>query len=265
MSLRELMEFLAQEWSGIIREFDRLANPLDMDLFSAFVGFGDTSKAKEKLRLSLERIADHCRAAGLSFTAGYVNEIIPMLSASATKAEQVRSEIEILRKRFDDETKDRPLVFVDSVRASYYPSCALFGDTVLDQFSKATFDITEAGHCYALGRDTACVFHLMSVLQLGLNALAKTLEVAFEYANWDTVINQIEAKIKKIESGELKSIHWTEDRTFYSETALQFRHFKDAWRNHVMHSREHYDGERAASIFTHVKEFMQHLATRLSE
>jgi hypothetical protein len=48
--------------------------------------------------------------------------------------------------------------------------------------------------------------------------------------------------------------------TYYSDAASQFRHFKDAWRNHVSHGREHYDQRDAEKVLTNVREFMQHLA-----
>jgi hypothetical protein len=37
---------------------------------------------------------------------------------------------------------------------------------------------------------------------------------------------------------------------------MQFRYFKDAWRNHVDHGREHYDEHQADTILTHTIDFM---------
>ena len=37
---------------------------------------------------------------------------------------------------------------------------------------------------------------------------------------------------------------------FYSETATQFRYFKNAWRNHVSHSNATYDEAQAEKIMT---------------
>ena len=45
----------------------------------------------------------------------------------------------------------------------------------------------------------------------------------------------------------------------YSEAAEQFTFVKDAWRNHVAHSRETYDLEQALSIMRHTGEFMNDL------
>ena len=55
---------------------------------------------------------------------------------------------------------------------------------------------------------------------------------------------------------------WEKDETlsFYSRVALQFRYFKDAWRNHVDHNREVYDADQAHSILIHARDFIKELA-----
>lgn len=37
---------------------------------------------------------------------------------------------------------------------------------------------------------------------------------------------------------------------------MQFRYFKDAWRNHVCHLREKYNHDQALTILMQVKDFM---------
>jgi len=50
---------------------------------------------------------------------------------------------------------------VPSLRVPYYESPNLFGDDVNKNFASTEYDIKEAGKCFALGRWTASVFHLM--------------------------------------------------------------------------------------------------------
>jgi hypothetical protein len=105
-------------------------------------------------------------------------------------------------------------------------------------FPSIKTDVEEACRCYALQRYTASVFHSMGILQIGLYALAQETGVSWpfkiELAEWETVIAQIESKIKKMR--ELpRSDKKDEDLTFYSNLAVQFRYFKEAWRNHVAH------------------------------
>jgi hypothetical protein len=52
---------------------------------------------------------------------------------------------------------------------------------------------------------------------------------------------------------------------FYSQAGIEFRYFKDAWRNRVAHARADYDKYQALGIISHVHDFMTQLSTRLSE
>jgi hypothetical protein len=150
----------------------------------------------------------------------------------------------------------------------------LFGERVNENFPSAVEDIKEAGNCYAHGNYTATVFHLMRVVEHGLRALARQLRVTFksktgasipmELQQWEVIIGKIESKIDDI-SKRPKSKRKSEDLQFYSEAAKEFRYFKEAWRNHVSHSRVIYDKHDAAKVIEHVRDFMQHISTRVRE
>ena len=108
----------------------------------------------------------------------------------------------------------------------------------------------------------------MRVAEHGLRALAKKVGVpfpkTFDLKTWDELIRSIEQEIQKIIL-KPKSSQRSKDLEFYNTAAAQFRYFKDGWRNHVMHTRTSYDEPQAISLMAHVREFMQHLATRLKE
>jgi len=153
----------------------------------------------------------------------------------------------------------------------YKAPIARFPDTI-KAFPSAQNDIMSASQCYVLGQDTACVFHCMGILQYGLYALADNLGVAFDWSieleNWEPVIKNIESTIgdkrKALEKVQNKGQR-EEELSFYSAIAMQFRYFKDAWRNHVCHLRERYDHDQALTILTHVKDFMERLSLRVTE
>lgn len=106
----------------------------------------------------------------------------------------------------------------------------------------------------------------MRVAEIGLHALADHLGVVMrnnrpiEYEDWIHILDAIDHKIDDLR--KIKTTQNQESIQFYSEVAVHFRHFKDAWRNHVSHARESYDLLQAESIFGHVREFMQDLAKR---
>jgi hypothetical protein len=99
----------------------------------------------------------------------------------------------------------------------------------------------------------------MRVLELGLTVLANKLSVIIRKPDWENIINDVEAAIKKID-GPHAGASWKADRDFYAGAAKEFRYLKNAWRNHAMHVHEHYDEPEARSIIDHVKSFMVHLA-----
>jgi len=150
---------------------------------------------------------------------------------------------------------------------------ALFGESALEAFPKSAEDVQDAGDCIAVDLNTAAVFHLMHVVEWGLRAFAidvgladvvtdraKGKTVPLEYAQWEQILNQlpdkIDEKIEAIPRGEAKQ----KAQEFYHSAHSDIRGFKDAWRNHVMHTRRSYTREDALAVWSHVQRFMQSLA-----
>lgn len=136
---------------------------------------------------------------------------------------------------------------------------------VITAFPSATHDAFSATDCYAMGHYTASVFHCMRVLEHGLAALAEHLGLVFDVQQWNTIIEQIEAKIAEQRRTMPRGMEKNARLQFLSEAAKEFFHFKDGWRNYVSHNRGHYDQYSSAGILEHTRTFMQHLASRLGE
>ena len=105
----------------------------------------------------------------------------------------------------------------------------------------------------------------MRVLEHGLRALCLTLEVSFGEGTRHRAFDRIEKRISVLDSQVKQQSAWRKKRQFYMEAVAEFRHFKDAWRNHAAHGHAHYDEERAEKIIEHTRSFMQVLSTRLKE
>jgi hypothetical protein len=170
---------------------------------------------------------------------------------------------EHLRYDFIKELGHAKFFKLDDSLASFFvgndPGATPFGKEVLDAFPSAAMDVREASNAYALERWPACVFHLMRVLEFGLRTMADKFGVAYESATWHVVIEQIEAKVRKIDQSF--GPDWKQQKKNYSDACTQFMFFKDAWRNHIMHVRDVYDPWRARSIWQHVQEFMRKLVS----
>lgn len=147
-------------------------------------------------------------------------------------------------------------------REFYEQSRQPFGEAVAERFPEAASDIAAASRCVALDEWTACVFHSMRALELGLRAIAAEVELpaeAMAHENWKNVIDQVERKIRDME-GLPKSSEKIERLRVLSSLASDFRYFKDAWRNHVSHSHAVYAEVEGIRVYQHVRSFMNLLA-----
>jgi len=135
---------------------------------------------------------------------------------------------------------------------------------IQERFGSVSSELVQASVCIAVESYTAAVFHSMRGLEIVLGVVARRFGVPHEREQWHNMIEGIESKIgdmKKLPKGVSKS----EDQQFYSEAAKEFAYFKDAWRNHAAHSRATYGFTDASKVYSHVSEFVAHIAKRLSE
>lgn len=169
--------------------------------------------------------------------------------------------LEYFLRTFRDEIDARPLFAMPPGKAPLYDQTEpLFGDTVDANFPSSADDVAEAGRCFALGRWTAAVMHLMRALETPLALLAAHVGVDGT-VNWNKSLNEIEAKLRAIG----KRDHGPAEEQWAAEATSHFRAIKNAWRNHVMHARTFYDEERATEIYEAVRALMRSLAPRLAE
>ena len=105
----------------------------------------------------------------------------------------------------------------------------------------------------------------MRILEYGLGALAKEVGRTYDRQTWHNIIEEIESEIATIRKQGTRTPEKRARLKFLSEAAKEFFYFKDGWRNFVSHNRSAYDENQALSTLEHVRSFMNHLATRLSE
>jgi hypothetical protein len=176
---------------------------------------------------------------------------------------ELHARIRDMREVLEDEIRCKLFLYLPPFGELYFNSTALFGEKVEQAFSLSRYDLKEAGNCFALELYTACVFHLMRVLERGLRALAQYVGVPCGHECWGDIIKDINAKLAEPDRSP-RTPEKEARRQFCAEAATQFFYFKDAWRNYVMHDWDYYQKEDAEKIMQHVRDFMQHLAERLS-
>ena len=133
---------------------------------------------------------------------------------------------------------------------------------VSTSFPTASFDIAEAGKCLALGRNTACVFHLMRVVEIGLKALGRELEAPIEgIDSWEDILRKLRDALKL----RLFDKRPDPSKQYFDSLIGYLYAIKTAWRNPTMHIGAKYDEEEAAGIFNAVKIFMRTAAEKLND
>jgi hypothetical protein len=150
----------------------------------------------EKMGLPVTRKAAHNLYVAMG---GGIGAAIVPSGLKKLQAPSLEMHLKDIADRLRDELDGR--LFLQVSRPDYFePREALFGPEVEAKFPSANPEIEEAGKCLALQRPTACVMHLMRVLELGLHSLSREMEVPFQNENWNKIIDQIEAKIKGMSS-----------------------------------------------------------------
>lgn len=178
--------------------------------------------------------------------------------------------IQELSTRIKDEVELEFFLYLTPEEADFYkPSKPLFGKQVQNQFPDASFEIDEAGKCLGLDRPTACVFHLMRVMEISLRAVYASMGLPAITKDWEKNWSKILERVKKDIDARKSATppRWinTGDKDFFEDAYASLDAVRVAWRNATMHVENKYSPEEARYLFTVVKGFMQKIASRMDE
>jgi regulator of sirC expression with transglutaminase-like and TPR domain len=90
------------------------------------------------------------------------------------------------------------------------------------------------------------------------------LTIPLELATWEQIIQELEDAETAIK-GFPQTLAREEQFQFYHHALMQYRAFKNIFRNSVMHTRDSYDRDQAVSAVNTVRAFMQGLSTKIKE
>ena len=223
--------------------------------------FGDAERvAKRKKEVAETMLAvlatteRACSQIGLHQALKHIARLKIGLQKDSLIAGDIQTALAELHERIRDEMEDRLFMYIPSDRAPFYKQPELFGKVVNAQFPTIQFDIVEAGNCYAAGRGTAVVFHLMRIMETGVQAFGTKLSVSLvDEKNWQNILDEIDKAIKALPK--------TPQRVEMSQVSANLYAVKLAWRNEVMHPKDTYTLEEADNLIRQVKIFMEQLAT----
>ena len=217
-----------------------------------------------------------CKKLHLPISTQYLEWLADEIKAPIT-FEKLKTSIAQLRTTIPLEMSKLKFAYVPPEKARFLEKMNDDWGNVWDRFKSTKDHAIHGVECYALGLNTACVYHMMMVLEPGLKALAIALNVKYNLETWRRIIHDIEDAIHGMVLAASKTPPGTkapsaraaarrrDDLTLYSEAAKEFTYFRVAWRNHTAHGRAWYDEHDAARVLEHVRDFMVRLSGRLRE
>jgi hypothetical protein len=134
-----------------------------------------------------------------------------------------------------------------------------FGQEVFRAFPSANDDISEAAKCLALGRGTACIFHIMRALEVAVQVIADKIKapIVDEHGKglpWGVIAQNMKPIIDKMLNGSEEQIKWYRVQAHLVVV-------NRAWRVPTAHPKQKiYNTEEAEAVFNATKTFMQELA-----
>lgn len=211
----------------------------------------------------LDSIEEECRKIALRNSAETIREFKEVLIDKKNEItfHHVAIRIDEIDRAIRREMKLHLFLYIPLERAKYYPPKIilepLFGWDVENKFPNMTEDISEAGKCFAVARYTACIFHLMRVMEQAVQKLAAKLGLSMTSVcdkEWQTIINDIRRQLNL-----LYPKHADSNRVKYESILGYLETVKIAWRNPTMHPKATYTEEEAKAILSAVEIFINDL------
>lgn len=213
---------------------------------------------RDKLRDTLKEMVPHLDKIGLKQSCKKVGRMVEATADKALSGERVYQAIDELRERIRDEMEDGYFLHLSNAEALLVePKEPLLGKAVQDKLPALVEDVSEAGKCMGLGRYTASVFHLMRVMEHGVQSFGKLLGVHLAAElNWQNILDLANKAIKGLDQKDPKTKR-------YAEISSNLYNVKLAWRNEVMHPKATYTPDEAEAVLLATRNFMRELVSEL--
>jgi hypothetical protein len=197
-------------------------------------------------------VREECQKIGLTTSIACATDFISLADGMTVK--DLTRSLRELDNTIRREMQGCLFFHVPYPQAAFYSQPHLFGVRVAVKFPEMSYDIVEAGNCYAMGRSTACVFHLMRVMEIAVQVFGAKLGVTFtDRKDWHNIGDETAKAIKLLSAKNPEAVA-------LSQVASHLYSVKMAWRNRVMHPHDKYTMEEAGDLLNHVSAFMKSLA-----
>jgi len=174
------------------------------------------------------------------------------------KLSKLQLAIDKLTERITDELQSQFLMSIPANRIQFYDTDGEFlGGRVLQHFPDLAEDASEAGNCFAFGRYTACVFHLMRIMENVVQQFATKLEATQKDGTVLDVKNEEWLRIEQAIGRAIEPRPKGEEKEKCAATLAALSAVRAGWRNPTMHPKATYTEDEAGALITAVKLFVK--------
>lgn len=248
ISLFDMLDFPASEWFFIASNLTRLSmiapDPRD-------------SKGCEEFRHQMVELQNACNVFGLTLSSNQITTIFITLTSGTCSPPELKQLVAELLRRVHEELMAEKFQHVPRRKAEYLnlerfqvPEISEFGWNTVCEFQRA-------GACFAFGEDTACVFHLMRIVDAGAKSVARKLSVDISDGNWRNITGKIEKQMTA--KYQEKLADWKSEEPFYADILTDITAIGKL-RNRALHDyKATYSEREARELLVIVERFVRHL------
>jgi hypothetical protein len=208
----------------------------------------------------LNTLEKECEALDLDMPIKQINRIRESVQYNCSLSD-FQSNLEGLRDRITDQLEGRLFMFIPSEKAAYWYGKMLLDSDAIAKIADASYDLYESGKCFAAGRYTATVFHLMRALEYGVSKFADQLQVNVNPRDtWGMILGNVDNAIGALPENTDSE---REYRRVRRAVSASLHAVKDAWRDATMHPRATYTEEDARDILAASTSFLRQLTAIL--
>jgi len=131
------------------------------------------------------------------------------------------------------------------------------GENVIQKLPDLRDDASEAGNCFAFGRYTACVFHLMRIMEVIVQKFAAKIGAKGKDGTLLDVSNEDWFQIEIAISKTINNMPKSDLKDKYSASLASLSAVRVGWRNQTMHPKQTYTEEQAKALLDGVKLFVE--------
>jgi hypothetical protein len=213
----------------------------------------------QELSDSLGVISETCLNLGLKLSVNQANLICEHIHSGTYTADLLQNELQQLHTRIYEELQGELFLYVPKDKADLAVQDYWRDPEIERAFPSTLHEFIRAGCCFAYDEPTACVFHLMRIVDTGLKATARSLGIVYDSRGWSSIGQEIHKRMEQKYS--LKTDEWKRSEPLYANILTDIQAIAKAHRNEVIHRIECiYNDREAHELIILVRGFIRHLA-----